>query len=166
MNRAELQEKLNALLVGESTYNIFHLADMVKNKIGEWFDNSKGYFNGVGVSGYTLRIRYKGRTLVLFDIKRKKIGDTFVVKEVVISDDFIDAETSIKEIEDKLKKTANDKREDDTIKNIWGCDIKELATMLTAIKKQFSNKNATELLKVISALEQNYWLIEEATEQC
>lgn len=163
MNRKELQEKLNALLVGESTYNMYNLCDKVKDKLNEWFDNSNGYFNGVGLSGYTMWIRYKDRGFATFEIKRKKVDNIFVVKEVIVDNSFVDTETSIRAIKEHLKVSATNKRERELFNAINNCNIDLCVEMLSALKKQFSDKNAQELERMISALQRNYWVVEEET---
>ena len=162
MNKQELQDKLNALLVGQSTYNMYDLCRKVESKFDEWFDNSKGYFTGVGLSGYSMWIRYKDRGFATFEIKRKKVDNIYVVKEVIVSDNFVDTETSIRAIKERLKKEMSDKQERDWFSTINGFDINLCVKMLSVLKEQFGDKKAKELLIMLKTLTNYYWVVEEA----
>lgn len=156
MNRQNLEQKLNNILVGESTYNMYALCNHILKNLNELaIDNSQGLF-GTRVNQYTITITYKGYRLVSFDIKRKKDDvHGFVVKQVIISDEeFVDYESRITEINSLILKRNQEKEYYFSQSNIG-----ELADLLKTIKEKYPHKTFGEIKNMVQDLHTYFWNI-------
>lgn len=156
MDRQNLEQKLNNILVGESTYNMYALCNHILKNLNELaIDNSQGLF-GTRLNQYTITITYKGYRLVSFDIKRKKDDvHGFVVKQVIISDEeFVDYESRIVEINARILK--NNKQHYWFIDNL---NLDELVGLLKHIQKQYPQKTLGEIKAMVNNLHTNFWNI-------
>ena len=163
MNRNDLTKKLNKMLVGKSAYNIWKLNEFIGDNLKELEINDKQGEYAITYSGYTITINYKRKELVSFTIKRKqdsKFG--WVVKEVVVDDDFIDYYHAHKKIKERFLSDLN--KFDDNYATLYGSTMKELVAMLKQIKTLRVNKNKEQIREAIYDLYSNYWLVDEALE--
>lgn len=161
MNKQELETKLNELLVGKSAYDMYKLCRFLEEHLNDLgFDNTQGEF-GTRLNAYTLIITYKSWVLVRFDIKRQK-HDNFgwVVKQVIVDDDFVDLDTALSGIHARYKKDIDnfDKW------NINYSSLGELKDLLRLIKTNFKGKNKLNIHRLARDLAQHYWLVDEALE--
>ncbi len=162
MNRQDLQNKLNELLVGKSAYNFYKLTELVREHFSDLeIDNSQGEY-GTRINAYTITITYKDRGLVSFEVKRR--ADThyvWCVKSVIIKDEnFVDYETNIKKIKERLKKEANDEWR----YSFHGNDLATLKHALRVFRACGNAMTKREVYDLIRDLEANYWVVDEALE--
>ena len=156
MNRQELQEKLNALLVGNSAYYNYEICAHIEHKLGEWFNDKNGYYS-IGCNNYTFTIYYKRRGLVRFDIKRQR-NDQYgwICKAVEIESDFTDTDTEIKAIKERLQKENSEE---------WRwysfTTLESMTDLLKVIKQACPDKTDGELKRLITELGNYYWNVEE-----
>ena len=68
MNRVELQEKLNTLLLGKPANYNYYIAHDVDKALSEWFDNSQGYYS-MRADNYNFAICYVHLATVCLNIK-------------------------------------------------------------------------------------------------
>jgi hypothetical protein len=161
MKKKELQEKLNELLVGKSAYYNASLCKVINEHLSDLeIDNTQGdYFTCY--DNYTFTISWKQKRLVSFDVKRKR-DETheWVVKQVIVEDDFVDYETSMKRIRESYGK-------DIARFNEWRYNDNTLETLKETLKSvRVFSKTLTknEEMRLISDLARHYWLVDEALE--
>lgn len=162
MNRIELQNKLNEMLVGKSAYAMYKLGDYVKDHISELgIDNTQGEWR-TNLNAYTISLVYKTYVVVSFDIKREK-HDKFnwAVKQVVVEDNFVDLKTRLEEIHNFYKRDIE--RYNDW--NLYSSSLGDLKELLTLIKNTNKGKTKLELRKLINDLSRDYWLVDELLER-
>ena len=159
MNKAELQVKLDEALIGKGVYYNDKVCDYVRPLLSDWFNDTQGYY-GIRVYNNTYTITYKRYGIVSFDIKRKK-DDThgFVVKSVVIEEDFVDTETNEAKAHEHFAKELTDEwrwawRNNPNI-------IVEMKELFRAVRLAFPNKKASELKDLLHDLKDDFWLIED-----
>lgn len=163
MNKKELETKLNELFVGkEIAYNYSLAKDINAHLKDLGIDNSQGEY-GVRCDNYTYTITWRRRSLVSFNVKRTQ--DTlkgWVVKQIIVEDEFVDYETSRQRIIEDYKKSID--RFDD-----WCVFSNDLETIKNAMKvvNEFAEKvgkNKDDTCDLIRDLHSNYWLIVTALE--
>ena len=161
MNKQELQEKLNELLVGKGAYYNASLCKVINEHLSDLeIDNTQGDYSTY-YDNYTFAISWKQRRLVRFDVKRKRDKTHgWVVKQVIVKDDFVDYETSMKRIRESYGKDIA--RFDE-----WRYTDNKLETMKEALKsvRAFAKTlTKSEEMCLISDLARHYWLVDEALE--
>lgn len=161
MNKQELSSKLNEMLVGKSAYHMYELCNYVRDHIAELdIDNTQGEW-GVRLSAYTITLTYKNFRVVDFDIKRQSHTDyRWVVKQVVVDDDFTDIETALANVHEQYQ---------ERIKNFnrWGIkysNLGDLEDCLRLIKRYYADKTKLDIKQLIVDLSSDYWLVDEALE--
>ena len=161
MNRNELTQKLNEMLVGKSAYSMYKLSDYVQAHLGELgIDNAQGEWR-CGLNAYTIQIIYKTWVVVSCEIKRAKHKEfVWVVRQVVVDDYFVDFETRLSEIHKKYKDQIE--RFDEW--NINYSKMSELKDMLKMIRNVYKDKTKLDILRLAHDLQYHYWLIDEALE--
>ena len=161
MNRQELQQLLDAHLLGVSAYDFGKLCRHIQTKLGEWFDNSQGLY-GVRYYQYSITITYKGRGFVSFEIKRKKDDEHFyIVKQVIIGESFVDTDTSIKLINEQL-----DKENCDEWRMYYGDTNKqELVDAMKLLKAKYPQKKLCDIKDMLYYLYHSFWNIEHESEK-
>lgn len=161
MNRNELTQKLNEMLVGKSAYNVYGLCNFIRDNLCKLdIDNTQGEY-GVRLNAYTIAIIYKNYRLVEFDIKRKQDKTHYwVVKQVIVENSFVDYETSIKRIK------ANYEREITRFKewHLFSNDLDTLKNALSFIREHTPRLTKGEQQKLLCDLTNDYWLVDEALE--
>ena len=162
MNRNELTKKLNDLLVGESAYYNAHVCDFIYKHLGDLgLDNTQGdYF--VRYDNYTFTIMWKQRCLVSLNVKRKQDNKHgFIVKEVIVEDEFVDYETSHARIKESYKRDIA--RLDDWC-YLENNNLETLKETLRIIRTQNQKLTKVEQLRLIEDLGRCFWLVDEALE--
>ena len=162
MNRNDLTKKLNELLQGESAYYNATLCDFINKHLSDLgIDNTQGDYY-TRYDNYTFTIMWKQRRLVSFEAKRKRDEThNWVVKEVVVEDDFIDYETSRQRIKQLYKKDIEDFN---TRWNAFNLDLGILKDTLRVIRTHAKTMSKEEQKRLIRDLEHDYWLVDEALE--
>lgn len=163
MNRQELQETLNKMLVGEGCYSMYHLCDFIEINFDKLhIDNKQGVW-GVRLNAYTITIVYKRRAVVSFEIKRKKDKErVWVIKEVVVEDNFVDMETSIAKVKERFVK---ENEEDDSWHfSMSGNKLSDMKPLMLKIRELYPNKTKRELYTLISDFKDSFWNVDEAVE--
>lgn len=161
MNREELSKTLNEMLVGKSAYNMFKLSDYVLEHITDLgIDNTQGEW-GVRLNAYTITIVYKTYGVVSFDIKRQAHSDyRWVVKQVIVDENFTDFDTKLAYIHDKYKEAIKDYDRWNMKYSKFG----DLEDCLRVIKRYYADKTKLDIKRLIHDLAQDYWLVDEALE--
>lgn len=161
MNKEDLTKKLNEMLVGKSAYNMYKLCDYVRDHITDLgIDNTQGEY-GVRLGNHTITIAYKTYSFVSFDIKRQAHNEyRWVVKQVIVDENFIDLETRLAYIHNRYK---------EEIKNynrlgFRPSNLEELKDCLKVIKQKFTDKTKLDIKLFLYDLINSYWLVDEALE--
>ena len=161
IKKDELQSELNKLLVGKSAYDIYKLASIVAEHFADLgIDNTQGEF-ATRIDTYTISITYKRKRLVSFDIKRKH-DNTYgwLVRQVIVDDDFVDYKTSMRAIKERfMKEIANFDEY-----GFYSFSLSDLHRLLQSIKLCFGGKPKDKLYDLIRQLERDYWLVDELLE--
>lgn len=163
VTRQELQEKLNALLLNTSACYNYDISEKVRKQLDEWFNNSQCYFS-MRCENYTFTICYKNVSMIIFDVKKKADPvHKWIIKDIIIKDDFIDTETSIKAVKQRLAEWREKRYEQE--KEGWGdvsYSFDELTELLKVAKEHFPNKSNNDLNNMFYALNFRYYQHEEA----
>lgn len=161
INKQELQNKLNEMLVGKSAYSMYKLGDYVKDHINELgIDNAQGEWR-TNINAYTISLVYKTYIVASFDIKREKHEKfNWAVKQVVVEDNFIDLKTRLEQIHNFYKRDIERHNE----WNFYSSSLGDLKELLTLIKNANKGKTKLELRELISDLSRDYWLVDELLE--
>lgn len=162
MNKQELENKLNEMLVGKSAYDMFKLSDYLKKHISDLgINNEQGEWK-CNLCAYIISLVYKTFGVVSFDIKRAKHSEfRWVVKQVVINDEtFVDLDTKLAYIHNHYKKEIE--RFDEW--NLYATKMGDLKDLLKLVKQTYKDKTKLDLLHLLHDLQYHYWLVDEALE--
>ena len=161
MNKQELSKRLNEMLVGKSAYSMYKLCDYVRDHITDLgIDNTQGEW-GVILNAYTLTLVYKNYGFVSFDIKRQAHNDyRWVVKQVVVEDDFTDYETKMTYIHNRHQKAIKDYDK----WNMKYSKFEDLQDLLRLIKRYYGDKTKLDIKNLVHDLSSDYWLVDEVLE--
>ena len=58
MKKQELMTLISQTLLGQSTFSFYKLNDLIREKLNDWFDNSKGYYS-TRINAFTITITYQ-----------------------------------------------------------------------------------------------------------
>lgn len=156
MNRQELEQKLKDLLLGkEFSYNM-SIASMIVPVLKDWFNDTQGYY-GLWINNYTFTITYKDRHLVEFKVKYTKVRLKNIIKDIVIDQDFEETQPIIDKLEEDI---INDYHK--VYLPIEANRNKALLKMFKAVRKEFPNTPARELLDMFHHLSwcHTFWQVE------
>lgn len=170
MNKQELQNKLNEMLVGKSSVCNTLVADYVREHLEDLgIDNSQGEY-GVRYDNYTFTIVWRQRGLVSFKALRTREKEKgWIVKQVIVEDEFVDLETSKQRVLDSYKLDIKRYDDDSDFYRFYYKNYNDLETLKKAMKfinehPEVFGDNRSKTRSLIEDLGDDYWLIITALE--